>query len=182
MSEYNISSGAFADIGASSGEVSFYLKDKFPDSKVIAVDYVPEMLDVINKRKAEKQNYQSIETVLGDINNLQNLNWKLNSFDLIYLWGVLEHCDIANKFKDLFMYLKPTWIIVTTCLRNNLWWKTLNRVYNFNFADKTLLKSISQENGCTAIDFPMTNKYFPLNFMRYCMVIKWNNPSLTTDQ
>lgn len=85
MSEYNISSGAFADIGASSGEVSFYLKDKFPDSKVIAVDYVPEMLDVINKRKAEKQNYQSIETVLGDINNLQNLNWKLNSFDLIYL-------------------------------------------------------------------------------------------------
>lgn len=53
-----------ADIGAGTGYFSFRIAERVPQGKVVAVDIQPEMLDIIDTRKA--QGYpQNVETVLG---------------------------------------------------------------------------------------------------------------------
>lgn len=178
MARYWISWWKFLDIWASSGEISLFLQESFPDAEVVAIDYVEEMLDVINKRKQKKQITQNITVVHGDINNLDSINKGLEapllspgSVDLIHLWAVLEHCDIENKFVDMFSYLKSNWIIVTTFLQQNLWWKSLAKVYDFDFVDKELIKKIASQHGYAVEEYQLTGTYFPLNLMRFCLVI-----------
>src|SRR5260370_12839253 len=56
-----------ADVGAGSGYYTFRMAGRVGDKgKVLAVDIQQEMLDLINKRKAEKE-LKNVETVLGTL-------------------------------------------------------------------------------------------------------------------
>jgi len=53
-----------ADIGAGTGYFSFPVAERVPEGKVLAVDIQPEMLDIIESRKADGA-AANVETVLG---------------------------------------------------------------------------------------------------------------------
>lgn len=57
-----------ADIGAGSGYYSFRLAMQRPEGKVIAVDIQPEMMDFLEKRKAQL-GVDNVETQLGKIDD-----------------------------------------------------------------------------------------------------------------
>ncbi len=57
-----------ADIGAGSGYFSFRIAEKVPDGEVLAVDIQQEMLDLIERQKAEGRG-GNIRTVLGEIDD-----------------------------------------------------------------------------------------------------------------
>ena len=57
-----------ADIGAGTGYFSFRLAPLVPKGKVLAVDIQPEMLEIINSLKKEK-NITNVEPVLGGVSN-----------------------------------------------------------------------------------------------------------------
>lgn len=62
-----------ADIGAGTGYFSFRIAPLVPQGKVLAVDIQPEMLDIINLFKEEKNNV-NVEPILGNVTspNLPN--------------------------------------------------------------------------------------------------------------
>jgi FkbM family methyltransferase len=66
-----------ADIGAGSGYFSFRIAKLVPDGKVMAVDIQPEMLQIIEERKAD-ENVSNIEGVRGEIDDP---NLPANSID-----------------------------------------------------------------------------------------------------
>ncbi|MEC8859977.1 MAG: class I SAM-dependent methyltransferase [Pseudomonadota bacterium] len=57
-----------ADIGAGTGYFSFRMAQQVPQGKVIAVDIQPEMLAIIEQRKAET-GLDNVEMVLGEVDN-----------------------------------------------------------------------------------------------------------------
>jgi len=61
---------AIADIGAGSGYYSFRIAQRFPESKVVAVDIQPEMLDFI-KRRSRELNVSNVEIQLGSIESVK---------------------------------------------------------------------------------------------------------------
>jgi FkbM family methyltransferase len=56
------------DLGAGTGYFSFPIARKVPDGGVIAVDIQPEMLSIIEQRKA-RENITNIETLLATVSN-----------------------------------------------------------------------------------------------------------------
>lgn len=74
-----------ADIGAGTGYFSFPISARVPQGKVLAVDIQPEMLEIIEARKAAGQKPQSwvnIETVRG---TEDDPNLPANAVDLILM-------------------------------------------------------------------------------------------------
>ncbi|MEB3826743.1 class I SAM-dependent methyltransferase [Phormidium sp. CCY1219] len=57
-----------ADIGAGTGYISFQMSEMVPEGKVLAVDIQPEMLDILEGLKKEKQ-ITNVETILGSETN-----------------------------------------------------------------------------------------------------------------
>lgn len=57
-----------ADMGAGTGYLSFLISPLVPEGKVLAVDIQPEMLDIIDFLKKER-NITNIEPVLGGVRN-----------------------------------------------------------------------------------------------------------------
>jgi len=55
-----------ADIGAGTGYFSFPMAERVPDGKVLAVDIQPEMLEMVEARKRQRE-VTNVETVLGTI-------------------------------------------------------------------------------------------------------------------
>lgn len=91
-----------ADIGAGQGDLSLMLANS--SKKVIAVDLNQKMLNIIDER-ANDANIGNIETLLGD---LDNLNIPDSSVDLVVLSQVLHHIPAPEKaFSEITRILKP---------------------------------------------------------------------------
>ena len=66
-----------ADIGAGSGYFSFRIAKKVPNGKVLAVDIQPEMLALIEERKAD----DAVDNIEGVLGKVDDPNLPLNSID-----------------------------------------------------------------------------------------------------
>lgn len=93
-----------ADIGAGSGFFSFMLSPKVPKGKVYAVDIQPEMLDLVNKKKAE-QGITNVETVLGQADDTK---LAADSIDAVLLVDAYHEFSHPREMLDsLFRALRP---------------------------------------------------------------------------
>jgi len=80
---YNINS--ILDIGAGTGRVAIYLKQKYPSIRVISVEPVKEL-----RKVGHSKGLSEIELVDGDATRLK---YKDNEFDLVCEFGVLHHIE-----------------------------------------------------------------------------------------
>lgn len=93
-----------ADIGAGTGYFSFRMAAKVPQGKVMAVDIQPEMLAIIEERKAEL-GVANIEGVLGRIDDP---NLPPNSIDAVLLVDAYhEFSHPYEMMAGIFAALKP---------------------------------------------------------------------------
>lgn len=85
-----------ADIGAGSGYFSFRIAKLVPEGKVMAVDIQPEMLAIIEDRKAA-ENVSNIEGVLGEVDNP---NLPPNSIDAAIMVDAYHEFDHPFEMID----------------------------------------------------------------------------------
>jgi len=93
-----------ADIGAGTGYVAFPMAERVPQGKVLAVDIQPEMLEMIEQKKAEL-GVANVETVQGTGSDPR---LPAGAVDLIYI--VDAYHEFANPFemgRAMFEALKP---------------------------------------------------------------------------
>ncbi|MCB1670574.1 MAG: methyltransferase domain-containing protein, partial [Pseudomonadales bacterium] len=93
-----------ADIGAGTGYFSFRIARRVPDGKVLAVDIQPEMLNLIEQRKAE-EGVNNIEGVLGQIDDP---NLPADSIDAaIMVDAYHEFSHPYEMIRGIYSALKP---------------------------------------------------------------------------
>ena len=92
-----------ADIGAGTGYFSFRMSSLVPDGKILAVDIQPEMLDIIEQRKAG--GWENIETVQGTITDI---NVAPGSVDLILMVDAYHEFSHPREMgESMVRALKP---------------------------------------------------------------------------
>lgn len=87
------------EIGCGGGQNIINLKNKFPSSNILALDYSPTS---INLSREITKNLSDITFVLDDICNV-NLGFKFDlatAFETIYFWN-----DINKAFKNIYNFL-----------------------------------------------------------------------------
>ena len=93
-----------ADIGAGSGYFSFRMAKLVPQGKVLAVDIQPEMLALIEERKAQ-EGVSNIEGILGQIDNP---NLPANSVDAALMVDAYhEFSHPYEMLRGIYAALKP---------------------------------------------------------------------------
>lgn len=93
-----------ADIGAGTGYFSFRLAPLVPEGKVLAVDIQPEMLDIINLIKKEK-NITNVEPVRGSVTNP---NLPTSSVDLALMVDAYHEFSYPREMMEAIVRaLKP---------------------------------------------------------------------------
>ena len=93
-----------ADIGAGSGYFSFRMARLVPQGKVLAVDIQPEMLALIEERKAQ-DGITNVEGILGQIDNP---NLPANSVDAALMVDAYhEFSHPYEMLKGIYEALKP---------------------------------------------------------------------------
>ncbi len=103
---YPLNIDAILDIGTADGLMLSRIKEEFPHTKCIGLEYSQELID----QNADK----NIEIVRGDA---QNLPFSDNSFDIVIATAIIEHLDFPIKMlKEAHRVLKPEGVIVLTTL------------------------------------------------------------------
>lgn len=97
-----------ADIGAGTGYFSFPISARVPNGKVLAVDIQPEMLEIIEARKAagsQPDSWANIETVLG---TEDDPNLPANAVDLILMVDAYHEFAYSREMGEaMARALKP---------------------------------------------------------------------------
>lgn len=93
-----------ADIGAGTGYFSFRIAPKVPQGKVYAVDIQPEMIEILNYFKDQKQ-ITNVAPVLG---TLENPNLPENSVDVALMVDAYHEFEYpAEMMRGIVRSLKP---------------------------------------------------------------------------
>lgn len=93
-----------ADIGAGTGYLSFRLAQELPLGKVLAVDIQPEMLDIIDFLKKER-NIVNVEPVLGGV---RNPNLPKESVDKVLMVDAYHEFEYPREMmEEIVRALKP---------------------------------------------------------------------------
>lgn len=98
-----------ADIGAGTGYFSFRMATLVPKGKVLAVDVQPEMIEILDSLKREK-NLKNVEPVLGSITNP---NLPAGSVDLAIMVDAYHEFDHPREMMTaIAQALKPNGRVV----------------------------------------------------------------------
>ncbi len=94
------------DLGTADGRMLHSIKEKFPESRCIGVEFNQELVNF------GKSHFPEIEIVQGDI---QVLDFSDKSFDSVLLTAVIEHVPDPEKVvSEAYRILKPGGILVLT--------------------------------------------------------------------
>jgi len=107
----NIVGKKCADIGTGTGEIAFYVAERVgADGEVIGVDITPRMLELAEKKMAEKVLPVQVKFEQGDALDLQ---YKDGEFDLVTSGYMLRNVTNLQKAADeMFRILKPNGMAV----------------------------------------------------------------------
>ena len=96
------------DLGTGTGRNLAFLKQRYPNAELMAVDFAPAMLN-----KAKKRYKQPAYFIAGDAEQLPLAN---ESVDLIYANLALQWCKPELCFAEIGRILKPNGVVAFTSL------------------------------------------------------------------
>ena len=107
----DISGKKCVDIGTGTGEIAFYVAERVgPEGEVIGVDITPRMLELAEKKMAERDLPVQVKFEQGDALDLRYID---NEFDLVTSGYMLRNVTNLQKAVDeMFRVLKPNGLAV----------------------------------------------------------------------
>jgi len=146
------------DLCTGSGDIAIYLAEKYPDSKVVALDVSKEMIKRAQKKATHLKN---IEFVEGDA---LALPFKNETFDVVIIsYGLRNLTNIEKGIKEMVRVTKRNGFVssIDQGKPHNLLFKFIYKVYFYNIAP--LIGKIIFHMGeyNTFRYLPESNKYFP---------------------
>ena len=82
------------ELACGPGNVTGYLKQRFPDSKIIAIDLAPRMIDIA------RQNIQDVDFRLMDVRDIKSLDLEFDSIMCSFCLPFLSKIDTDKLISD----------------------------------------------------------------------------------
>lgn len=146
------------DICTGSGDIAIKLAEKYPDSKIEALDASEEMLRVARKKSA---GFNNINYLSGDA---LNLPFDDNTFDFaIISFGLRNLTNLEQGLKEMQRVVKPGGYICNIDQGKPENW-LFNIIYNVHFKHiaPILGKLVFHRGEFNSFSYlPASNKYFP---------------------
>ena len=141
-----------ADIGAGTGYMSFRIAPLVPQGKVLAVDVQPEMLDIINFMKKEK-NITNVEPILATI---KDPNLPTASVDLALMVDAYHEFEYPREVMEaLVKALKPGGRVVLVEYRGE------NPFILIKALHKMTQKQVRKEMSAVGLQWVETKSFLP---------------------
>ncbi len=99
-----------ADIGCGAGSQTFVLADEY-DAEIMAVDLLPEMMEMVGKKCKEKGLEDTVHPVQA---SMDNLPFAPESFDLIWAEGSIFIMGYEKGLEYWHQFLKPGGFVAVT--------------------------------------------------------------------
>lgn len=99
-----------ADIGCGTGSSSLILA-KVLNAEITAVDFLPDFLEVLEKRAKEKHVLNKIKTLAC---SMENLPFKNEEYDIVWSEGAVYNIGFKKGIKDWKTYLKKGGLLVVS--------------------------------------------------------------------
>jgi ubiquinone/menaquinone biosynthesis C-methylase UbiE len=129
------------DAGCGTGPYTFEILSQYPQAKVVAFDFSPEIIESLRDKLDESGMGASVKTFSADINgDLKEL--KGEKFDLIITAGVLEYVPLEETVTKLMGHLKEGGYFLYSPVKNNWWGRFVAWAYH--------CKPYSRERGIQA--------------------------------
>ncbi|AFZ02810.1 Methyltransferase type 12 [Calothrix sp. PCC 6303] len=141
-----------ADIGAGTGYLSFLIAPTLTQGKVLAVDIQPEMLDIIEFFKQEKQ-INNVEPILASISNP---NLPATSVDLAIMVDAYHEFEYPREMMEgIFQGLKPGGRVALVEYRGE------NPFIAIKGLHKMTQKQVKQEMQAVGLQWQETQRLLP---------------------
>ena len=141
-----------ADIGAGTGYFTFPVAARVPQGKVFAVDIQPEMLALMEQRKA-RENVDNVETVLGEADDPKLPD---NEIDLAFIVDAYHEFSFPREMGEhLKASLKPGGQLVLVEYRAEDPRVPIKRLHKMSEAQ------VKQEMAAIGLDWVRTESYLP---------------------
>ena len=141
-----------ADIGAGTGYFTFPVAARVPQGKVFAVDIQPEMLALMEQRKA-RENVDNVETVLGEADDPQLPD---NEIDLAFIVDAYHEFSFPREMGErLKASLKPGGQLVLVEYRAEDPRVPIKRLHKMSEVQ------VKQEMTAIGLDWVRTESYLP---------------------
>lgn len=140
------------DLCCGTGDITGILKQKYPNAKIIGIDFSSSMLDIARKRFSDTTFIE---------NDVTNLPFKNESFDLCTIsFGLRNVDDLENVLRECHRILKPNGIFFNLDLgKPNKFWNIFLKPY-MNIVVPFLGKNACG-NSMPLKYFSHSNEYFP---------------------
>lgn len=123
------------EIGSGTGRFCLALSEKYPNKKIIGIDYTNESID-LSKKGAELKNLKNVEFLQAD---LFKLPFSDNNFDVVFENGVIEHFyNYPEAIQEMKRVTKKGGQIIINvnnwyCFPKTLEKKVLGKYYPFGY-------------------------------------------------
>lgn len=159
------------DAGSGTGLYSFAILDGFPNSKVVAFDFNPEMVSRMKSSITNKHLGERIEVYIADI--LRELPMTANNFDLVITGGVLEYVDVEKAVANLSKHLPKGGYFLNSPVKNNIWGKLVGKWMGFIPHTPEPLMAAFTKNGFELIErIKIPCRYFPISLVKEAQLFK----------
>jgi len=167
LNDLNLNTPSILNIGCGTGFEAINILEKFPDAKLVCIDFSEEMIDVFKSNVGQLNKKYCIEYIVGDALKLYEIKdiKRAQHFDIIVSAYTLHHYTLSEKslvYKKIYEMLKPGGNFINLDLANYNS-KTLS-----NFSQEHILNwiKVQFENIEINLSNELTDKGYNLNELK----------------
>lgn len=142
----NIYPESILDVGSGRGVFLFPLLKEFPNTNITSIDILPNRLELLNNIKNG-----GIDNLNVYNEDLTNLSFNDNTFDVVAILEVLEHIPNVKKAIKEAIRVSKKFIVITVPSKED------NNPEHIHLLTKTILTDIFNEYGITNLKFSGVN-------------------------
>lgn len=151
------------ELGCGPANVTRYLKQLFPKSKIIAIDLAPRMIEIA------KQNIKGVDFRVMDVRDIKTLDLSFNSIMCSFCLPFLSKFDTDKLISDCSTILKTNGVLYLSTMEGDeskAGFETTSftgesKVY-FNYHRQSDLENALTNNGFS-IEYNFRQNYYELN-------------------